>query len=184
MIKKVLTLALTGWLLAAMGCATVSEPRTGSTSSEPGAMNLVVGGVLVVFGNVGTVASPEYCPIGVMTTDDECVGKGPDYVCRWAANSVGASEAQKRVRWSAATVSTGPPPVLLFNIDFTKSPFSPCQNAMGSEAATKVCVAKNRSGLGLPPNPPSNVEVDFEYSVTSGECDPRDPFIVFGSERV
>lgn len=136
------------------------------------------GGVVVIFGNRGTETTPHYCPIFVVTTDNECAsfgGKPLDYVCRYTSDAKNKTKNQKRVYWSGfAATDVKPPPKLLFNIAFDKNP-GPCQNDMGAgEAATKNCIAKASGEMDF-----TGDEASYEYEVTSGDCKPLDPYIVF-----
>ena len=174
MTKKLFTLGLMVLVLAATGCTSL---HTTGISSELRA-GTVAGGVVVVFGNVGTQTSPTYCPIAIVTTDNECDrfrGKGNDRVCRYTDDS-GMTINQKRVVWSSATADTAPPPVppLLFNISFKTEP-GPCKNNLGAgDAARKVCNAKLSRDMKF-----RRSQAVFEYGVTSGSCKPLDPYIVF-----
>ncbi|TDJ36939.1 MAG: hypothetical protein E2O54_16250 [Gammaproteobacteria bacterium] len=174
MTVKILTLALVGCFLAATGCAAPGKP--GPIAST------VAGGVVVVFGNVGSVASPKYCPLSVVRTDNECdledfigSGKPADYVCRYPEDKPGKSPDQRRVFWSSAT-ATGPrkpTPTLKFNIKFKND--KPCQNNLGAgEAPTKLCNAKKAKQMTFIED-----EARFKYDVTSSDCEVLDPYIVF-----
>ena len=163
MTTKIFTLAMIGWFLAATGCGVPEWP------------------VVVVFGNVGTEASPQYCPVGVMRTDNECdvlpyTGKPIDYVCRFPEDvPPGKSANQRHVFWSS-DISTNGNPSLLFNIEF-KDKLNPCQNTLPpNPAATKFCNAKKRGDMTFSGTPP---EARFKYSVTAPDCETLDPYIVF-----
>lgn len=174
MTVKILTLALVGCFLAAMGCAAPGKPGP--------IAGTVAGGVVVVFGNVGSVAAPKYCPLSVVRTDNECdledfigSGKSADYVCRYPKDTPGKSPDQMLVFWSSAT-STGPrkpTPTLKFNIKFNND--NPCQNNPGAgEAPTKLCNAKKANQMTF-----IGGEARFKYDVTSSDCEVLDPYIVF-----
>lgn len=182
MIKRLLTMALIGLLLSSMGCATTRGAGTGISNSPELVGQAIGGGVLVVFGNMGTEDEPEYCPIAVVTTDDECVdfgGRPADHVCRWTQDSPGKSIDQRQVLWKGGVVSASSPAgALLFNIEFKTSP-DPCQNNLGANpAAVKNCVAKTGAKMGFPVSD-LTLEAVFEYGVTAPGCETLDPYIVF-----
>jgi hypothetical protein len=184
MTTKIFTLAMIGWFLAATGCGVPDDtPAPDPGKAPPPIANTVAGGVLVVFGNVGTQATPQYCPVSVARTDNECdlgkfvgSGKSADYVCRYPEDEPEKSMHQRQVFWSGATSTNGNPQSLLFSIEF-KNNLNPCQNALPpNPAATKICNAKKRGDMTFSETPPEAV---FEYGVTAPGCETLDPYIVF-----